>query len=196
MHRLPRVSLIKLSFLAVFFSLLSTDFNIAFNATNDAYARHPLPGMGPSLRKTVRFTSRYAKGTIVVRPREGALYLLTGNNSALRYEISVGRMGFGWSGTTTVAAKKKWPEWRPPKDMRRRDPSLPEFVPPGPYNPMGARALYLFSGGKDTLYRIHGTNRPGGIGVDETSGCFRLTNTDIIDLYQRTAIGAKVIVEE
>lgn len=94
-----------------------------------------------------------------------------------------------------MGAKREWPEWRPPSEMRARSHGLPEMVPPGPYNPLGARALYLFRDGEDTLYRIHGTNDPQGVGFDDTSGCFRLTNTDVIDLYELVAIGALVLVE-
>ncbi|RWE33917.1 L,D-transpeptidase [Mesorhizobium sp.] len=155
----------------------------------------PLPAMGPSLRKTVAFQSAEQPGTIVIRKQEKALYLVTSQSHALRYQISVGRDGFGWTGTVKVSAKTEWPEWRPPKEMRARQPELPAMVPSGPYNPLGARALYLAREGRDTLYRIHGTNDPKGVGFDGTSGCFRLTNTDVIDLFKRVAVGAKVVVE-
>ena len=157
--------------------------------------RVPLPSMGPSLRSIVAFATTESAGTIVIRKEERALYLVTSSSQALRYQISVGREGFGWTGTVKVGAKQEWPEWRPPAEMRARQPELPEFVPSGPYNPLGARALYLFKSGRDTLFRIHGTNDPGGVGFDGTSGCFRLTNTDVIDLYKRVALGTKVIVQ-
>lgn len=160
-----------------------------------SFSRPPLPAMGPSLRQRVTFPSQERAGTIVIRKDERALYLLTGNGAALRYAISVGRDGFGWVGVVKVGAKTEWPEWRPPAEMRAREPALPEFVPAGPYNPLGARALYLYKKGADTLFRIHGTNDPKGVGFDGTSGCFRLTNTDIVDLFRRVSIGAKVIVE-
>lgn len=156
--------------------------------------RVPLPGMGPSFRTEVRLETAEAPGTVVVDVAGKALYYLLGDGRAYRYRISVGRQGFGWSGTVEVGAKRPWPDWRPPADMRKRDPELPESVPPGPYNPLGARALYLYRHGRDTLYRIHGTNNPDGVGFDGTSGCFRLTNTDILDLFQRVKTGAKVIV--
>lgn len=175
---------------------------LALAATVDAQAasrrgadRPPLPAMGPSLRSAVAFPSSEAVGTIVIRKNEKALYLVTTPSQALRYRISVGRDGFGWTGTVKIGAKKEWPEWRPPAEMRGRQPGLPEFVPAGPYNPLGARALYLYRQGQDTLYRIHGTNDPKGVGFDGTSGCFRLTNTDVVDLFKRVAVGAKVIVE-
>ena len=155
----------------------------------------PLPAMGPSLRKAVAFQTGEQPGTIVIRKSEKALYLVTGQGQALRYQISVGRDGFGWTGTVKVAAKTEWPEWRPPKEMRARQPELPAMVPAGPYNPLGARALYLSRDGRDTLYRIHGTNDPKGVGFDGTSGCFRLTNTDVIDLFKRVTVGTKVVVE-
>ncbi|QKD04372.1 L,D-transpeptidase [Mesorhizobium loti] len=157
--------------------------------------RPPLPAMGPSLRKTVSFETSEQPGTIIIRKSEKALYLVTRQGQALRYQISVGRDGFGWTGVVKVGAKTEWPQWRPPKEMRVRQPELPELVPSGPYNPLGARALYLSRDGRDTLYRIHGTNDPSGVGFDGTSGCFRLTNTDVIDLFKRVPIGTKVVVQ-
>ncbi|MER9617271.1 L,D-transpeptidase [Mesorhizobium sp. M0012] len=155
----------------------------------------PLPAMGPSLRKFVFFQTAEQPGTIIIRKQEKALYLVTREGEALRYQISVGRDGFGWTGTVEVGAKTEWPEWRPPREMRARQPELPEMVPAGPYNPLGARALYLSRDGHDTLYRIHGTNDPSGVGFDGTSGCFRLTNTDVIDLFRRVSVGAKVVIQ-
>ena len=154
-----------------------------------------LPAMGPSFRKTVAFPTAETAGTLVIRKDEHALYLVTGNGRALRFRISVGRDGFGWTGVVKIGAKQEWPPWRPPADMRARQPELPAMVPPGPYNPLGARALYLYNQGIDTLYRIHGTNDPDGVGFDGTSGCFRLTNTDVIDLFNRVPVGAKVVVQ-
>jgi len=157
--------------------------------------RPPLPAMGPSLRKAVAFATTEQPGTIIIRKNEKALYLVTRQGQALRYQISVGRDGFGWTGVVKVGAKTEWPQWRPPREMRARQPELPELVPSGPYNPLGARALYLLRDGRDTLYRIHGTNDPSGVGFDGTSGCFRLTNTDVIDLFKRVPIGTKVVVQ-
>ena len=150
---------------------------------------------GPTSRRIVPFESREAPGTIIISNSDRSLHMVLGNNQAARYDISVGRDGFVWTGTTTVGRKAQWPEWRPPAEMRRRDPSLPGFVPSGPYNPLGARAIYLFNGGRDTLYRIHGTNSAETVGGYETSGCFRLTNADVIELYDKVAVGAKVIVK-
>jgi len=157
--------------------------------------RPPLPAMGPSLFKTVASATTEQPGTIIIRKSEKALYLVTRQGQALRYQISVGRDGFGWTGVVKVGAKTEWPQWRPPREMRARQPELPELVPSGPYNPLGARALYLLRDGHDTLYRIHGTNDPSGVGFDGTSGCFRLTNTDVIDLFKRVPVGTKVVVQ-
>ncbi|TIS75072.1 MAG: L,D-transpeptidase [Mesorhizobium sp.] len=168
------------------------EFAHARSALSD---RPPLPAMDPSLRKAVALQTVERPGTIIIRKDEKALYLVTRQGEALRYQISVGRDGFGWTGIVKIGAKTKWPEWRPPKEMRARQPELPEMVPAGPYNPLGARALYLLRDGRDTLYRIHGTNDPKGIGFDGTSGCFRLTNTDVIDLFKRVSVGAKVVVQ-
>ncbi len=178
----------------VFLASLLTLSQEAFAGTRKT-GRVPLPEMGPSLRQTVAFDSKEQTGTIVIRKDERALYLIAAGGKALRYQISVGRDGFGWTGTVTVGSKQEWPEWRPPAEMRERQPDLPDMVPAGPYNPLGARALYLHRAGKDTLFRIHGTNDPSGVGFDGTSGCFRLTNTDVIDLYRRVAVGTRVVVQ-
>ncbi|MEC8582770.1 MAG: L,D-transpeptidase, partial [Pseudomonadota bacterium] len=133
-------------------------------------------------------------GTIIISNKERVLWRVLGQGKAEQYRVSIGRPGFEWTGTTVVQRKAEWPAWRPPSDMRKRDPSLPDYVPPGPYNPLGARALYLYANGRDTLYRIHGTNSSGSIGSYETSGCFRLTNKDVMDLYRKVGNGTKVIV--
>lgn len=150
---------------------------------------------GPTSRQIVPFASTEKPGTIIISNTERSLHVVLGNNQAARYDISVGRDGFIWTGTTFVGRKAQWPEWRPPAEMRKRDPSLPSFVPSGPYNPLGARAIYLYNGGRDTLYRIHGTNSADTVGAFETSGCFRLTNADVIELFDKVAVGTKVIVK-
>ncbi|MDX1822725.1 MAG: L,D-transpeptidase [Paracoccaceae bacterium] len=150
---------------------------------------------GPTSRRIVAFQSGEKPGTIIISNTDRTLHVVLGNDQAARYDISVGRDGFVWTGTTTVGRKAEWPEWRPPAEMRQRDPSLPSFVPSGPYNPLGARAIYLYSGGRDTLYRIHGTNSAETVGGFETSGCFRLTNADVIELFDKVAVGTKVIVK-
>ena len=149
---------------------------------------------GPSFRDEVAYETKERPGTVIVDTQTKNLYYVTAANRALRYRIGVGREGFGWTGIVNVGRKVEWPGWRPPAEMRKRDPSLPEYVPPGPYNPLGARAIYLHKNGADTLYRIHGSNDPSTIGGNVSSGCFRMTNTDVLDLYQRMRIGAKVIV--
>ncbi|RAI41428.1 L,D-transpeptidase [Rhodoplanes roseus] len=129
-------------------------------------------------------------GTIVVDTRNFYLYLVEGNGRAMRYGVGVGRPGFTWAGTHTVSAKKEWPDWRPPDEMLQRQPGLPSFMAGGPQNPLGARALYLGS----TLYRIHGSNEPWTIGTQVSSGCIRMRNEDVMDLYERVKIGTKVHV--
>jgi lipoprotein-anchoring transpeptidase ErfK/SrfK len=146
----------------------------------------------PIARTVVSYPGRQKAGTIVVNTRERRLYLVLGNGQALRYGIGVGRVGFSWSGTTHVSAKREWPDWTPPEQMIRRRPDLPRHMAGGPDNPLGARAMYLGS----SLYRIHGSNEPETIGHEVSSGCFRLTNEDVIDLYSRVQVGAAVIVQQ
>lgn len=151
-----------------------------------------LGGTGPVPRETVTFPNKYKPGTILVNTKERRLYLMLDENSALRYGIGVGRVGFTWSGTKTVTAKREWPGWTPPPQMRQRVRGLPAYMPGGPENPLGARAMYLGS----TLYRIHGTSEPETIGTAVSSGCFRLVNDDVIDLYNRVKVGATVIIKQ
>ena len=141
-------------------------------------------------RQVVDYPSREAPGTIVVDTPHTYLYYVLGNGKAIRYGIGVGRDGFTWSGVKQVARKAEWPDWYPPAEMIARQPYLPRMTAGGPGNPLGARAMYI--GG--TEYRIHGTNDPTTIGKDVSSGCIRLTNDDIVDLYNRVTVGAKVIV--
>lgn len=141
-------------------------------------------------RTTVNFAGNHAPGTIVINTAERRLYLVQGNGSALRYGIGVGRDGFRWAGTHQVTMKKEWPGWTPPPQMLKRRPDLPRHMPGGIDNPLGARALYLGS----TLYRIHGSNEPETIGQAVSSGCFRMTNEDVTDLYERVRVGTKVVV--
>ncbi len=141
-------------------------------------------------RTPVFYRSDHPPGTIVVNTRERFLYLIMPNSRALRYGIGVGREGFEWSGLLKVTRKAEWPDWTPPAEMITRQPYLPRFMAGGPGNPMGARALYL--GG--TVYRIHGTNAPQTIGHAVSSGCFRLVNDEIVDLYERVPVGTKVVV--
>jgi lipoprotein-anchoring transpeptidase ErfK/SrfK len=148
-------------------------------------------GSSPIPRTVVSYPGNQKPGTIVVNTAERRLYLVLGNGQALRYGIGVGRDGFTWGGVRKVTSKREWPGWTPPGQMLKRRPDLPRFMPGGPDNPLGARALYLGS----TLYRIHGSNEPETIGQAVSSGCFRLTNEDVIDLYGRVEVGATVIVQ-
>ncbi len=142
------------------------------------------------LRQRVDYQGSEAPGTIVIDTPWHFLYLVEGGGKAMRYGIGVGRPGFTWAGVHAVSSKKEWPDWVPPKEMLERQPYLPHFMPGGPNNPLGARALYLGS----TLYRIHGSNEPWTIGQNVSSGCIRMRNVDVIDLYERVKVGAKVIV--
>jgi len=154
-------------------------------------------------RTVVNYDRREASGTIVVDPNNHFLYLVQPNGKAVRYGVGVGGEGFGWYGVATVHTKQEWPDWYPPREMLARKPELVPHMsqlrsglgmPGGPDNPIGARALYLWQGDRDTLYRIHGTNEPWTIGTNVSSGCIRLTNDDIIDLYNRTPVGTRVVV--
>jgi lipoprotein-anchoring transpeptidase ErfK/SrfK len=145
---------------------------------------------GPFKRQLVFFRSNEPPGTIEIHTSERFLYLTLGNNRALRYGIGVGREGFQWSGLVKITRKAEWPDWTPPPEMIARQPYLPRFMAGGPGNPMGARAMYL--GG--TVYRIHGTNQPETIGQSISSGCFRLANGDVVDLYAHANVGTKVII--
>jgi lipoprotein-anchoring transpeptidase ErfK/SrfK len=148
-------------------------------------------GASPIPRTIVNFDSRYAPGTILINTAERRLYLVLPNGQALRYGIGVGRDGFRWSGVHRISAKKQWPGWTPPSQMLARRPDLPRHMAGGIDNPLGARAMYLGS----TLYRIHGSNEPETIGQAVSSGCFRMTNEDVTDLYNRVSVGATVIVK-
>ena len=145
---------------------------------------------GRLVRQVVDYVSHEAPGTVVIDTGNTFLYLVLNPRQAMRYGIGVGREGFTWSGEQAVARKTEWPDWRPPTDMLSRQPYLPRFMAGGPGNPLGARAMYL----GETEYRIHGTNKPDTIGKRVSSGCIRLTNEDVADLYERVKIGAKVIV--
>ncbi len=133
-------------------------------------------------------------GTIVIDTNSRHLYLIRPNGRAVQYGIGVGRQGFTWKGNARVGRKQEWPRWIPPKEMLARRPDLPESMDGGLENPLGARALYLFQGNKDTLFRIHGTNEPNTIGQAVSSGCIRMMNADVIDLYQRVSVGTRVVV--
>ncbi|GGC61939.1 L,D-transpeptidase [Chelatococcus reniformis] len=149
------------------------------------------------LRQELAYASSEPPGTIIVDPGAYALYLIKPGGRALRYGVGVGREGFGWSGGAVIARKAEWPTWTPPAEMMARDPRTRPWakgMPGGPDNPLGARALYLYQKGRDTLYRIHGTAEPQSIGQSASSGCIRLLNQDIIDLYGRVPLGSRTLV--
>jgi lipoprotein-anchoring transpeptidase ErfK/SrfK len=148
-------------------------------------------------RKQISYLSAEPMGTIIVDPYSKYLYFITGGQLAIRYGVGVGRQGFEWSGEATIQRKAKWPSWTPTKRMAKRDRFAARWaggMPGGVSNPLGARALYLFQGGVDTLYRIHGTTQPESIGTATSSGCIRMINADAVNLYDRVEVGAKVIV--
>jgi lipoprotein-anchoring transpeptidase ErfK/SrfK len=200
------MSLRRLAILSAFAGLLCTA-GLA-NAQDDAFqermqmlqggrpARHMNPELfgyfgGTSSRSNVSYETKYAPGTIVINTRERRLYLVQAGGKALRYGVGVGRAGFAWKGTHKITAKKEWPGWTPPPQMRARVRGLPAHMAGGEENPLGARAMYLGS----TLYRIHGSNEPDTIGEAVSSGCFRMTNEDVKDLYDRVAVGTTVVVQ-
>ena len=149
-------------------------------------------------RRKVRFATTEAPGTIIVDTNNKFLYFVEGPNRATRYGIGVGRDGFGWSGVVNIGRKAEWPTWTPPAEMRAREAKeghvLPAVMQGGEDNPLGARAMYLYKGGRDTIFRIHGTNQPWSIGLNLSSGCIRMMNKDVIDLYSKASVGAKVVV--
>jgi lipoprotein-anchoring transpeptidase ErfK/SrfK len=157
-------------------------------------ARQPAPTQNIDplyMRQTVAYNGPHRPGTIIIDTNERFLYLVQGGGEALRYGIGVGRPGFEWAGQKSITRKAEWPDWRPPAEMRKRRPDLPEFMAGGINNPLGARAMYLGS----SLYRIHGTNEPSTIGHAVSSGCIRMTNDDVQDLYERVKVGTRVIVK-
>jgi lipoprotein-anchoring transpeptidase ErfK/SrfK len=171
--------------------------------------RFPVPAIDLSrinprfLRQIVYYDTDEEPGTIIIDPRRRFLYFTNGDGRALRYGVGVGRQGFAWSGTANIKNKQEWPDWYPPKEMLDRDPKIMASMDKlqsgigmhgGPGNPLGARAMYLWQGNRDTLYRIHGTIEPWTIGSSISSGCIRMINQDVMDLYDRVPIGTKVVV--
>ncbi|WP_439573253.1 L,D-transpeptidase [Phreatobacter sp.] len=157
---------------------------LPFTAPREAARAPAIP------REVVAFSGAYAPGTVVVNTSERRLYFVLGNGQAVRYGVGVGRPGFDWAGTQTISRKQEWPDWRPPVQMLQRRPDLPRFMAGGPDNPLGARAMYLGS----SLYRIHGSNEPHTIGQAVSSGCIRMLNEDVVDLYNRVRVGTRVVV--
>jgi lipoprotein-anchoring transpeptidase ErfK/SrfK len=147
--------------------------------------------MDPKFRKqVVDYSGDEKPGTIVISTRDKFLYLISGDGKAIRYGVGVGREGFLWHGTQMISRKREWPDWTPPSEMLARRPDLPRHMEGGPENPLGARAMYLGA----SLYRIHGSNEPWTIGTNVSSGCIRMRNEDVTDLYERVKVGTKVIV--
>ena len=142
-------------------------------------------------RQVVSYPGKERAGTIVVDTKDRRLYFVLGDGTAMRYGVGVGRPGFEWGGSMAITRKQEWPTWTPPPQMIKRRPDLPRFMPGGPENPMGARALYLGS----SLYRIHGSNEPETIGQAVSSGCIRMVNDDVIDLFERARVGTRVVVQ-
>jgi len=170
-----------------------------------SHAQHPDVGDQPGLlpddsveidpewqKQVVYYRSTEPPGTIIISTNERHLYLVQPGGRAIRYGIGVGRDGFQWQGLLNITKKAEWPDWTPPPEMIARQPYLPRFMAGGPGNPLGARAMYLGT----TVYRIHGTNRPDTIGTKVSSGCFRLVNADVADLYDRVPVGTKVVVRQ
>jgi Uncharacterized protein conserved in bacteria len=147
-------------------------------------------GGSPIRKQIVDYETNQRPGTIIIETSERRLYLVLEGGKAMKYGIGVGREGFTWSGTNRITRKAEWPGWTPPPAMRKRVPDLPAYMPGGPDNPLGARALYIGS----TLYRVHGTSEPWTIGQAVSSGCIRMTNEDVMDLYDRVEVGARIIV--
>ena len=145
-------------------------------------------------RALVQDPTEEAPGTITIDTKNRYLYLSLEGGQAMRYDVGVGRDGFEWQGRAFIGRRAEWPAWTPPADMLKRRPDLPKVMPGGIANPLGARAMYLYNGRGDTMYRIHGTNEPDSIGQAVSSGCIRLLNDDIVDLYQRVKVGATVVV--
>jgi lipoprotein-anchoring transpeptidase ErfK/SrfK len=184
--------------------MLIAAFGLVFSASQSHAQKRPdadEPGLvaddayelEPQFRKqVVYYRTSEAPGTIIVVTAERHLYLVQGNGRAIRYGIGVGREGFTWQGLVNITRKAEWPDWTPPPEMIQRQPYLPRFMAGGPGNPLGARAMYLGT----TVYRIHGTNRPDTIGTAVSSGCFRLVNADVADLYERVPVGTKVIIRQ
>jgi len=184
--------------------MLIAAFGLVFSTTQSHAQKRPdadEPGLvaddgyelEPEWKKqVVYFRTTEAPGTIIVVTAERHLYLVQGNGRAIRYGIGVGRDGFQWQGLVNITRKAEWPDWTPPPEMIARQPYLPRFMAGGPGNPLGARAMYLGT----TVYRIHGTNRPDTIGTAVSSGCFRLVNADVADLYDRVPVGTKVVIRQ
>ncbi len=180
-------------------ALAEADYKVRYNF-GSTFSRSRRAGAGRyGGKRTVSYRTAERPGTVIVDTRRRRLYYVLKGDKAIQYGVGVGRAGFEWSGTARIGHKAEWPAWRPPKamierELRKYGRRLPDVMEGGPRNPLGARALYLFQGKRDTLYRIHGTNAPHTIGRAMSSGCIRMLNEEVIDLYSRTRIGTKVVV--
>jgi lipoprotein-anchoring transpeptidase ErfK/SrfK len=193
MRRLATAIVVAAAALASSAGSANAFFHLLFQAQPQQQYYRNDPGahvqISPIPREIVAFQG-YAPGTIVISTSERRLYYVLGNGTAIRYGVGVGRPGFEWAGSKTITMKREWPDWRPPAQMLRRRPDLPRYMAGGVDNPLGARAMYL--GG--SLYRIHGSNEPDTIGQAVSSGCIRMTNADVVDLYSRVRVGTRVVV--
>ncbi|MDB5614190.1 MAG: L,D-transpeptidase catalytic domain [Devosia sp.] len=196
MFNIKSAAAIGLSILLSAISVMPATAALVYNPDNGSWVDasslpKPSPRSGSPIRKEiVEYQTSQKPGTIVIETDERRLYLVMDDGKALKYGIGVGRDGFTWAGTHRITRKAEWPGWTPPAQMRKRVPDLPAYMEGGPNNPLGARALYIGS----TLYRVHGTSEPWSIGQAVSSGCIRLTNDDVADLYERVAVGAKIVV--
>lgn len=196
MFSLKSVSAIALSIIVVAASITPATAGLVFDHGSRQWVlESELPVRTPRSRSAIRkevveYQTSHKPGTIVIETEERRLYLVLEDGKALKYGIGVGRDGFTWSGTHRITRKAEWPGWTPPPAMRKRVPDLPAYMEGGPDNPLGARALYIGS----TLYRVHGTSEPWSIGQAVSSGCIRLTNDDVTDLYERVEVGALIVV--
>ncbi len=196
--RFVLVGLTAFSLIGCAHSRLDTTSNANWTArdrehlANAPYAQAPIPEAYRT--RVVDYRRKEAPGTIVVDTDNRFLYYVLPQSRAIRYGITVGEQELAWSGVVKIGRMQEWPAWVPTQEIRSQFGNIPDYVSPGPHNPMGARALYLYNGNKDTLYRIHGTNQPEYIGQAISSGCIRLTNEDAIDLYSRVKIGTPVMV--
>jgi lipoprotein-anchoring transpeptidase ErfK/SrfK len=195
MFNFKSAAVIGLSIILSAISMAPASAALVYDRTSGTFVEEstlaPRPRAGSAIKKEiVDYQTSQAPGTIIIETGERRLYLVLEDGKALKYGIGVGREGFTWSGTNRITRKAEWPGWTPPAQMRKRVPDLPAYMEGGPDNPLGARALYIGS----TLYRVHGTSEPASIGHAVSSGCIRLTNEDVTDLYERVAVGARIVV--
>jgi len=191
MKKLITTCILAASCLAVSVALTIGTAPVAFAKSKVNFISEPWKLKKKFLPRMVDYSSAEKPGTIIINTYRRYLYLVMKDGKAKRYGIGVGRSGFTWNGVEKISRKREWPSWTPPAEMIARDPTIPRFMKGGPKNPLGARALYL----GNTLYRIHGTSQPWSIGTNVSSGCIRLRNQDVEDLYKRVRIGTKVIVK-